>query len=145
MKGVNFHLEALGIGTLTNIQLRKILLFSVLTKNWVSWLNKEMGDFIQAEWRIITREQPLRKLWELFCSLKVKAQLHRFFERGGCILNDVDGLHNPDLKVLSGGSCDPLWDQEGMLPFKKLSWRWQNVAVYGGASIPASGVGSVDA
>ena len=69
----------------------------------------------------------------------------QIFERGGCILNDVDGLHNPDLKVLSGGSCDPLWAQEGMLPFKKLSWRWQNVAVYGGASIASSGVGSVDA
>ena len=32
-----------------------------------------------------------------------------------------------------------------MLPFKKLSWCWQNVAVYGGASIPASGVDLIDA
>lgn len=32
----------------------------------------------------------------------------QIFERGGCILNDVDGLHNPALKVLSGGSSDPL-------------------------------------
>lgn len=69
----------------------------------------------------------------------------QIFQRGSCILNDVDGLHNPDLKVLSGRSCDPLWDQEEILPFKKLSWCWQNVAVDGGASIPSSGAGLVDA
>ena len=48
-----------------------------------------MENFIQAKLRIITWEQPLRKLQELFWPLEVKAQLQKFFDTGACTLNDV--------------------------------------------------------
>ena len=44
-----------------------------------------MDNFIQAKLRIIIQEQPLRKLQELFCPLKVKAQLYKFFETEGAV------------------------------------------------------------
>ena len=47
----------------------------------ISHSKKEMGNFIGAKLRIITQEQPLRKLWELFYPLEVKAQLHRFLRQ----------------------------------------------------------------
>ena len=50
---------------------------------------KEMEIFIQAKLRIITQELQIRKLWELFHPLEVKAQLCKFFETEGCILNGV--------------------------------------------------------
>ena len=42
-------MEASRTGTLTNIQLRKILVFSVSTKNLVSQSNKEVGDSSQMK------------------------------------------------------------------------------------------------
>ena len=39
--------------------------------------------------RIITQEEHLRKLRELFRPLEVKAQLYKFFEAQGCTTNDV--------------------------------------------------------
>ena len=57
-----------------------------------------MENFIRGKLRIITQEQPFRKLWELFCLLKVKA----YFETEGCMLNDIiDSLHNADLSIQS--------------------------------------------
>ena len=50
---------------------------------------KEMEIFIQAKLRIITQELQIRKLWELFHPLEVKAQLYNFFETESCTLNDV--------------------------------------------------------
>ena len=58
------------------------------TKKWISWSKEEMENFIWAKLRIIT-QQHLRKLWELFRPLEVKAQLYKFFEKEGCTLNDV--------------------------------------------------------
>ena len=62
-----------------------------------------MENLIQAKLRIITQEQPLRKLRGLFCPLRSK---HSYvgFEKEGCTTNDVDSLRNPDLQVQSGGS-----------------------------------------
>ena len=42
---------------------------------------RKMENFIRAKLRIITREQPLRKLWELFRPLEVKAQLYKFLRQ----------------------------------------------------------------
>ena len=47
------------------------------TKNLISRSKKEMESFILAKLRIINWEQPLRKLWELFHLLEVKAQLYK--------------------------------------------------------------------
>ena len=57
-----------------------------------------MENFIQAKLRIIIQEKHLRKLWELFLLLEVKAELYKFFETEGCTLND--SLHNPDLSII---------------------------------------------
>ena len=61
--------------------------------NWVTkhiqTSMKEMKIFIQVILRIITQEWPLRKLWELFCPLKIKAQLNKFLGTEGYTLNDV--------------------------------------------------------
>ena len=59
--------------------------------------------------RIITWEEHLKKLRELFHPLEVKAQLHKFFETEGCTSNDVivDSLHNPDLSVILVGHLTP--------------------------------------
>ena len=40
-----------------------------------------MENFIRAKLGIMTREQPLRKLWELFHPLEVKAQLYKFLRQ----------------------------------------------------------------
>ena len=67
-------------------------------KKLITWSKKKMENFIRAKLRIITREQHLRNLWELFCPLEVKAQLYKFLRQGlyikWCI---IDNLHNPDL------------------------------------------------
>ena len=38
------------------------------------------------------QEQPLRKFWELFCPLKVRAQSGMFFQTVGCTLNATDSF-----------------------------------------------------
>ena len=50
-----------------------------VNKNLVSQSKKEMGDFIQVNLRIITREEHLRKLWELFHTLERKEWLYKFW------------------------------------------------------------------
>ena len=69
-----------------------------------------MENFIQAKLRIITWEQPLRKLQELFHPLEVKAQLYKFFWDKELYIKwrIIDSLHNPDLWVQSSGSSWPL-------------------------------------
>lgn len=99
-------MEALRIGTLTNIQLRKILVFSVSTKNLVSQSNKEVGD--SSQMKNYNSGTASQKAVRIVLLIRGQGTVTQIFQRGGCILNDVDGLHNPDLKVLSGGSCDPL-------------------------------------
>lgn len=68
-------------------------------------LRAEMRNFIPFKLRIITQEEPLRKLQELFHSFEVQAQLHTF-EAEGCTLKASP--HNPDLQVPSDGSAWPL-------------------------------------
>ena len=46
-------------------------------KKLISQSKKEMENFTWVRLRIITQEQPLRMLWELFHSLEVKAQLYK--------------------------------------------------------------------
>ena len=45
-----------------------------------------MENFIQAKFE---QEEHLRKLWKMFCTLEVKAQLYKFSETEGCTSNDV--------------------------------------------------------
>ena len=61
-----------------------------------------MENFIWAKLKIITREQHLRKLWELLHPLEVKAQLHKFFRTQGYTLkwHIIDSLHSPDLSII---------------------------------------------
>ena len=49
--------------------------------------------------RIITREEHLGKLRELFCPLEVKSQFYKAFETEGWTLNDILLTQNPDLSV----------------------------------------------
>ena len=67
----------------------------------ISGFKKGIGNFVQAKYRIIPQEQPLRNFWELSHPLQVKAQLYKCFEIEGCTLNDViiDSLHSPDLSL----------------------------------------------
>ena len=84
-----------------------------------------MENFIRTQLRIMTQEQPLRKLWELFHPLEVKAQLYKFFETEGCPLNDVL-LTVHTIQICKYKVVDH--DQEGMSSFKELScWCWENV------------------
>lgn len=99
-------MEALRTGTLTNIQLRKILVFSVSTKNLVSQSNKEVGD--SSQMKNYNSGTASQKAVRIVLLIRGQGTATQIFQRGSCILNDVDGLHNPDLKVLSGRSCDPL-------------------------------------
>lgn len=99
-------MEALRTGTLTNIQLRKILVFSVSTKNLVSQSNKEVGD--SSQMKNYNSGTASQKAVRIVLLIRGQGTVTQIFQRGSCILNDVDGLHNPDLKVLSGRSCDPL-------------------------------------
>ena len=82
-----------------------------------------MENFIRAKLKIITREQHLRNLQDLFHPLEIKAQLYKFFETEGCTLKDVllrvYTIQICKYKVV--GNRDPLQDQKGMLSFKKLS------------------------
>ena len=96
---------------------------SIKIKVKISQSKKEIENFIWAKLRIITWEQPLRKLWELFQPLEVKAQLYKFFETEGCTLNKpiIDSLHNPDLQVQSGGSWWALTRLGKNVIFKGLS------------------------
>ena len=55
----------------------------------ISRSKKEMENFIRAKFEVITQEEHLRKPWELFRQLEVKAQLYKFFETEGCTSNDV--------------------------------------------------------
>ena len=48
-----------------------------------------MENFIQAKFEDYNLEEHLRKLWELFLPLEVKAQLQKILETEGCTLNDV--------------------------------------------------------
>ena len=48
-----------------------------LNEKSISQSKKEMENFIQAKMRIITQEQLLRKLRELFNLLEVKAQIYK--------------------------------------------------------------------
>ena len=48
-----------------------------------------MENFIQAKLRLITLQEHLRKLQELFSPLEVKAWLYKFFETESYMLNDV--------------------------------------------------------
>ena len=50
-------------------------------KNLINQSKKEMGNFIQANLRIITWEEHLRKLWELFHALELKEQLCKFLRQ----------------------------------------------------------------
>lgn len=99
-------MEASRTGTLTNIQLRKILVFSVSTKNLVSQSNKEVGD--SSQMKNYNSGTASQKAVRIVLLIRGQGTVTQIFQRGSCILNDVDGLHNPDLKVLSGRSCDPL-------------------------------------
>lgn len=99
-------MEASRTGTLTNIQLRKILVFSVSTKNLVSQSNKEVGD--SSQMKNYNSGTASQKAVRIVLLIRGQGTATQIFQRGSCILNDVDGLHNPDLKVLSGRSCDPL-------------------------------------
>ena len=64
-------------------------------------LRKEWKILVKSNLRIIIQEQHLRKFWELFNLLEVKAQLHKFFETEDCILHIIAGLHSPDLSTMS--------------------------------------------
>ena len=99
-------MEASRTGTLTNIQLKKILVFSVSTKNLVSQSNKEVGD--SSQMKNYNSGTASQKAVRIVLLIRGQGTVTQIFQRGSCILNDVDGLHNPDLKVLSGRSCDPL-------------------------------------
>ena len=62
---------------------------SCVNDKLISWSKKGMENFIEAKKRIITWDQQLKKLQELFHPLEVNAQLYKFFETEDCVLNDV--------------------------------------------------------
>ena len=62
---------------------------SCVNDKLISWSKKRMENFIEAKKRIITWDQQLKKLQELFHPLEVNAQLYKFFETEDCVLNDV--------------------------------------------------------
>ena len=112
--------------------------------NWVTehiqTSMKEIKNFIQVILRIITQEWPLRKLWELFCPLEVKAQLSKFFGTEGYTLNDILLIVYTILicKCTVMGHHNALQNQEGMSYFKKLlCWYWENAIHYGWAGMSA--------
>ena len=50
-----------------------------------------------------------QKTLKLFHPLEVKAESYTFFFNGGLYIKwcIIDSLHNPDLQIQTGGSCDP--------------------------------------
>ena len=59
-----------------------------------------MENSIQGNLRIITQEEHLRKLQEMFHSLEIKAQLNKLLEIEGCTLNyGLYSLYNPELNL----------------------------------------------
>ena len=102
---------------------REELCYDSVDEKLISRSEKEMENFIQAKLRIITREQPLRKLQELFRPLQVKTQLYKFFETEGCTSNDVlftvYTIQIFKYKVVCHHGS--LQDQEGRFSFKELS------------------------
>ena len=70
----------------------------MVTRNLISWFKKEMENLILFKLRVITWEQPLRNLWELFRSLEVKAQLPKFLRQSAV---HKHSLYNPGLQVES--------------------------------------------
>lgn len=64
-------------------------MISCVNEKLISWPKKEVENFIEPNLRILTQKEQLRRLWELFCPLEVKAQLYEFFETEGCTSNNV--------------------------------------------------------
>ena len=55
----------------------------------IRWSKKKWKFLFEPNLRIITQEEHLGKLWELFHLLEVKAQLYKCFETEGYTLNDM--------------------------------------------------------
>ena len=71
-----------------------------VNKNSVSWSKKELENF-ESNLRIITKEEHLRKLWELFYPLEIKTQFIHFWGKGLYIKWCIrDSLHNPELSAI---------------------------------------------
>lgn len=89
-----------------------------------------MENLVQATLADYNPGKHLRKFWEPFCPLEVKAESSEFFETEGCTLKDIL------LKVYTIGieaSLWPLRDQEGRLSFKELCWCLENGSLHGWA------------
>ena len=58
--------------------------------------------------RILTQEEHLRKMWELFCPLENKTLLEKgFWDRSVHQMTYIDSSHNPSLSVISVGRVTP--------------------------------------
>lgn len=94
-----------------------------------------MENFIRAKLRVLTQEQPLKNLWELFCPSEVKAQRYRFFWDRGLYVKwcRVGMIQICKYKVV--GHRRPLKDQGGMLLLKSIvdsqcSWWTAEWCIY---------------
>ena len=75
-------------------------IFKILFFNWN--IVAEWKILFESILRIAAQEKHLRKLWELFFLLEVKAQLYKYFWDRGLYINCliIERLHNPYLNVM---------------------------------------------
>ena len=69
----------------------------MLTKKLSVDLRKKGKILLEPNLRIMTKKEHLRKLWELFCLLEIKAQLYKFLRQK--VWFNIGSLHNPDLST----------------------------------------------